>query len=511
LLAKTEEVHPRDLDSDWWVMTRHVDKIIVTNRGAMIAKYGTGGWHSVRDAVRALISADEARGLSSRLVMLDSRSHGHVAPVGDVSDAAATKAAVDAIAVASTPLYLMILGAPDVVAQPILTNPTQDDDVTVPSDLPYACSAPAGSDPGDFIGPSRVVGRLPDLPGAIDPGDLVALLARAAAWTARPASELLPVFGVSAEVWQGSTRQSIQHLPGTGTSVHLVPPEGRVWTSSAFGARLHFVNCHGGDTDPAWYGQHGTSYPVALDAALVEPLVAEGTVVAAECCYGTRHYDPNDAGGQQGVAMSYLAGGAAGVFGSSTEAYGPANAMGSADLLARYFLSSVLEGASLGRAALEARLRFVQEAGELDPIDLKTVAQFDLLGDPSIHPALAPQSAPQPKRVRAGARRAAPLDPGRSAARRTTLAAMGDAVERSVARVDPRPRRSGISAARVAEVSGISGRRLGPVRTYVANSRAAGAPNVRYHVASEPVGRGRRTVVVRDSAGRLSARVVLSR
>jgi hypothetical protein len=59
----------------------------------------------------------------------------------------------------------------------------------------------------------------------------------------------------------------------------------------------------------------------------------------------------------------------------------------------------VLGGASLGRAALLARQRFVQQTAELDPVDLKTLGQFNLLGDPSIHPAAIPSATSVPKGV----------------------------------------------------------------------------------------------------------------
>jgi hypothetical protein len=106
--------------------------------------------------------------------------------------------------------------------------------------------------------------------------------------------------------------------------------------------------------------------------------------------------------------------GAYGYFGSSTIAYGPSEGNGAADLITQYFLLAILDGASLGRAALLARQQFVRQTAELDPIDLKTLGQFSLLGDPSIHPAVvsSPTSVPkgvdvhQAKRLERRARRA---------------------------------------------------------------------------------------------------------
>ena len=458
----------------------------------------------MRSALRKLAQADKTRGMSSRIVYLDRPLTG-IAAVTDSADATATKAAVDAIASRMTPAYVVILGGPDVVAQPRLASPVHDDDQNVPSDLPYACDVALSTNPGAFVGPTRVVGRIPTLVGGGDPGPLVGMLERAAAWVAAPAGDMLPPFAATAEVWQGSTRQSVQHLSGAGATIHVSPPEGPDWPPATFGARLHFVNCHGADTDPHWYGQHGASYPVAFDSARLAGAVTAGTVVAAECCYGTQHYAPASAGGLPCIGMRYLLEGAWGVFGSSTEAYGPANTMGSADLLCRYFLTSVLEGASLGRAALEARLRFVHEAGELDPVDLKTLAQFDLLGDPSIQPVVGAAAVPV---TATGSAAAAPsFSRGAATVRRQALAAMGMAVADTVPRPRPRPAaRPGLDRDTVANLAGIAPERLGPVRTYAADRRPPGAPSVRYHVASEPVGAGRRVVVVRDSGGDLTTR-----
>jgi hypothetical protein len=44
-----------------------------------------------------------------------------------------------------------------------------------------------------------------------------------------------------------------------------------------------------------------------------------------------------------------------------------------------------------------ARQRFVQQTRELDPTDLKTLAQFGLLGDPSLHPARVPSATGVPQ------------------------------------------------------------------------------------------------------------------
>jgi hypothetical protein len=47
------------------------DKLIVSHRAALKAKYGAAGLAQIQEAVRALIAADRQRGIRSRLVFLD--------------------------------------------------------------------------------------------------------------------------------------------------------------------------------------------------------------------------------------------------------------------------------------------------------------------------------------------------------------------------------------------------------------------------------------------------------
>jgi len=373
------------------------DKIIVTNLGALKKKYGTNGVAKIRAAVRKLISADKARGFHTRLVAVDRSSDMKKvkgATVTDSSSARQNKSAIDAVFTSSRPDYLMILGATDVIPHQDLINPAyggDDVDEYAYGDIPYACEQPYSQQADKFIGPTRVLGRLPDLTGATDPAYLIGLLDTAAKWTSRQRSDYDDYFAVSAHEWAKSTKLSVQKLFGSDKGVSLSPTAGPKWSNSILGRRAHFINCHGGQADPQFYGQKGDNYPVAHDAAFVMGKIAEGTVAAVECCYGGELYDSNLlASGQHGMCNTYLGDKTYGYFGSSTIAYGPSEGNGNADLLCQYFLRRVLAGASLGRAALEARQEFAQAGPDLDPFDIKTLAQFSLFGDPSIHPVAIP-------------------------------------------------------------------------------------------------------------------------
>jgi hypothetical protein len=314
--------------------------------------------------------------------------------VTDPASARQNKAAIDAVFTSIRPDYLMILGAIDVVPHQDLTNPAyggDDIDEYAYGDIPYACEQPYSQQAEKFIGPTRVVGRLPDLTAATDPTYLIGLLDTAAKWKSRTRDDYSDYFAVSARQWAGSTTLSVQKLFGSDKNLSFSPSAGPKWSDAVLARRTHFINCHGGQTDPQFYGQKGNSYPVAHHAGLIRGKIAEGTVAAIECCYGGELYDSNLlTSKQQGMCNTYLGEKTYGYLGSSTIAYGPADGNGSADLLCQYFLRRVLAGASLGRAALEARQEFAQAGPDLDPFDIKTLAQFSLFGDPSIHPVAIP-------------------------------------------------------------------------------------------------------------------------
>ena len=98
-----------------------------------------------------------------------------------------------------------------------------------------------------------------------------------------------------------------------------------------------------------------------------------------------------------------------------------------ADLLIQFFFERVLAGASLGRALTEARQRFISTQPMYDPFNLKTLAQFILLGDPSTTPCLAPPRRSASRGVEAKLDASADVTAQRKA-RRVLLASMGSTI-----------------------------------------------------------------------------------
>lgn len=359
-------------------------KLVITNRKALTRKYGAGGVTKIEARLTQLTDADSKRGIQTTVAFVDDKALGSY-QVATPGNEKAVKNAVDHLYLQNgKPDYVLLLGAPDVVPHQTLGNPVNDDDADVPSDLPYSCEAPYSKDAAKFTVPSRPLGRIPDVEngGTAELDTFLGVLGTAIDWRPTPSKDFVRWFGLSAEVWAGSTLKSLANVFGSSAGMRTSPKDGPKWKAGDLSARAHFINCHGAPIAPAFYGQKGAHYPEALRSDLLAG-VAPGVVIAAECCFGAQIYDPKSAPPGP-TCVAYLGKGAYGFVGSTTTAYGPADDNGSADYVCQFFLEEVLAGGSLGSAMLFARQNFVRQEKTLDPVNLKTLAQFLLLGDPSI-------------------------------------------------------------------------------------------------------------------------------
>lgn len=451
-------------------------KLIVTNRKSLRAKYKTPGVNKIEARIRKLTAADRKRGVTTLYVAMDIQSDvsPHGAPkIVDAGDARQTKDCVDALFADIQPDYLMILGAPDVVCHQPLDNPVAgDDDFDVPSDLPYACDAAFSTDIADFVGPTRVVGRLPDVAGESDPDALLTALDTAIAWKRRSLNAYNTCCGISTESWKGSTRKSTRRIFGSSKVDYISPPSGPPWSKTELGPRIHFINCHGLDFDTAFYGDDGAgAQPLVIDQMHYAGRLREGTVMAAECCFGAMLYEAPLFGLPPGICNTAMVNGAYGFFGSTNVAYGPADSTGYADLVCLHCLINVRNGASIGRALLEARQTYAASEAPLDPVDLKTLAQFYLLGDPSVHPVTMPATVKKKMVSRKSV--------STTAARRRYLSKKGLRIGRSIASVRARPDRSGNGELTATILAGMPGEYLSQVgETLSFNIRRARQPTL---------------------------------
>ena len=367
-------------------------KFIITSKKNLQFKYGRN-FAQVQKLLMRLEKEDKKKGLQTSTIYIDDAASTKKWGLKTITATTARecKRAVDELYKKNAPVYVMILGAQDVVPFQEIVNPTDDADSVVPTDLPYACDAPYSRQIDPFVGPTRVVGRLPDIPYKGDFKYLKTLLETSMTQKPVQPSVYEKYFSISAYVWRKSTEQSLNNMFGHNGRLNLSPPDDEKYTKTELKALTHFYNCHGAPNDAAYYGQKGQKYPSAISSVSLQEKIMPGTIAAAECCYGAELVDPNffDAP-KLSIANTYLGHKALAFLGSSTIAYGPPEGQGLADLITQYFIKEVLCGASTGRALLEARQQFLTNCGpQLDPYELKTLAQFYLLGDPSLQPVIS--------------------------------------------------------------------------------------------------------------------------
>jgi Peptidase family C25 len=470
-----------------------IRKLIVTNLKSLKKKYGVAGVTLIKKAVTRLVAADALRGITTSLEDVDHPGKG--APRVTVSgNAKQVKTTIDALYAAyASPDYVLILGGPDIIPFQILANPMRipggDTDPNVPSDLPYACAAPYATDIAKFIGATRVVGRLPDVRGGKDAEQLVSVIDASTIFSGTPNKDS---FALAADQWSGASLENIKLAFGAAPRrpLTMVPPHAPPWTTATLAAPLHFINCHGGDTDPNYYGSE-PAYPDAHVPTNLLGNVTRGSVVAAECCYGAQLYKPT-AATPLGIANTYLLQGAIGYCGSTNIAYGgeKKSERCAADVFCVEFVKSVLASASIGRALLEARQKYVASlSGPVDPSDLKTLGQFLLLGDPSARPfgvglethAVTGLHAHLVEaafnRVLRGTRGGKALTAAVHRSRRLKLTEAGREISRSKAFASRKAKSSdGAGHAKAAELLERDGARPGPTLTFIVETPSAAGP-----------------------------------
>lgn len=363
-------------------------KAIISSKKNLQSKYGIQ-FNAVDNLLEDIVNADIKRGLKTIVVYIDDAAsclNAGIQPVRFVNRQTA-KRSVDAIYKNLNPAYIVLFGSGDIFPFQEINNLLNDDDSFIPSDLPYACDASYSNNISSFTGPTRVVGRIPDIQGVPDLDYLKTVIDSIVNYKQVKSEKLLDYFSISTDVWKKSTQQSLSNMFGNNVKLKLSPTQNSPHNATDLKPLTHFYNCHGSPSDSKYYGEKGNSFPIAQHSTSIDKKISVGTIVAAECCYGAELYDPNNESNRElCMANMYFKNRAIAFMGSTTIAYGPAVGNSLADLITQYFIRNVIRGASTGHAMLDARQKFLSVNGpHLDPYELKTLAQFYLLGDPSIH------------------------------------------------------------------------------------------------------------------------------
>lgn len=334
---------------------------------------------------------------------------------------------------------LLIVGGHDIVPFHMLPNPTDDSDVTVPSDNPYATI-----DENYFI-QQWPVGRLPDEAGN-DAGYLLeqlrflnseydvklkskkstsnSIFASLIASLAAQFQQFTQRFqhtenlGVSAQVWKTPSAQ-VFNVIDRGERLVTSPPSetGNLLAAQRTEPKLAYFNLHGLQDAPDWYGQRdltqaGSSveYPTAVTPANFKVAASSPEIVLSEACYGAYILGKKSA---EALSLNFLATGTRAFVGSTCIAYGGVGkTLVAADLLAYHFWSHIQNEETAGYALMRAKLalatRMTTDQGYLDGEDQKTILSFVLYGDPLAStqnikqvakPAIRPTSTPELKTI----------------------------------------------------------------------------------------------------------------
>jgi hypothetical protein len=414
-------------------------KLSITLAAALAAKYDAAARARIDSGVAAWRAADAKRGIDTVHVAIDdavAMGKLGVAPVKGKATANKVKRALDALAKKLHPDYIVLFGGHEIVPMFVVANPSYDphgdDDRLVPTDNPYACSSAfRAKKRASYLVPDRVVGRIPDLTADGDPVWLLDVLKRSSAWAPRPASSYGSAYAVVCDEWKAAGAACMSYLGLPAAELQISPParDADATAKKRLARGLHMIKCHGASLDPRFYGQKGTSYPEVLSSPTLRGKLSEGTLAAAMCCYGAQVYSPADPAAQMPgawpLATTYLRQGAVGFAGSTRIAWVGVDRMMCADWVAAAWLKSALGGASIGRALLEAKQDYVKwlasQGQQPDTADEKTLIEYVLLGDPSLHPVAS--AAPALARGAAAAR--SPLLAQERAQRRTVRAAIG--------------------------------------------------------------------------------------
>jgi tetratricopeptide (TPR) repeat protein len=397
------------------VTTRQA-QLLLGCKTVLLRRYGAAGFAAIDTRLHAIAAALRRRQIHAHCCYIDDAASLQIdeqitlAPVAH--DASAIRNLVRTLAEALGQHgqelgTVLLIGGDDSIPFHRVANPLHDDDAVVLSDSPY------GSDDAGYMLPQRVVARLPDGAGD-EPEPLLKLLDQILDYHQGRGTQLkngffhLPLLGgrrsparkpaspvdtgYSAEVWRAASRMALDALDA-GAPLACCPPldtdtlDLAEWSDR----RILYINLHGASGLPNWYGQPdllwpgpATQLPIALRPEQLADRRPAGALLISEACYGAELIDRTQ---ETSIMLKALAEGALACVGATVASYGSLTMpLIGADLLCQKLLAHLASGIPVGAALHQARLEFAQtmyrRQGYLDDVDVKTLTEFVLLGDP---------------------------------------------------------------------------------------------------------------------------------
>lgn len=421
--------------------------VILTSRGNLEKKYGANTADVVIDSMRKLsLNIVDLPGWNSLVYVPDDGTSAREQGLDPIqaSDAWKIKLSLtdlDAKLASRGEMIgaLLIIGGNDIVPFHMLPNPTDDSDVNVPSDNPYATL-----DENYFI-QQWPVGRIPDEAGT-DAGylleqirfltkeyelkvkskksittNILANLLRSLAIRFQSFNvhfQKPDNIGCTAEVWKPASSEVFSVIDRSERLLSSPPiTNSNLLNGQNPDPKFAYFNLHGLKDSAEWYGQRDLAkssaepeYPVAMEPTNFNSKTSSPEIVMSEACYGANILDKKV---DEAISLNFLACGTRAFIGSTCIAYGSVSkSLVAADLLAYHFWTHVKAEVAVGYALMRAKLALVkkmtEDQGYLDGEDQKTILSFVLYGDPlasSLNikevtkPAIRPTTTPELKTI----------------------------------------------------------------------------------------------------------------
>lgn len=281
---------------------------------------------------------------------------------------------------AAHPKYLFILGNEKIINVAKWKDKTGDD-TDIESDWCYtslSTASPWECGKYDFANALRV-GRLPVYDGESF-AEFNAYFSTIN--TAVYGFENKKSYGLSALAWEKESEHEYNTFAQGKVDVSPNVTLANVKSRFSSDTDTYFFNLHGSDETEFWYGQQGESYPQAV-APHVFNNISVPFVLAVEACYGARY--TNGLTAKDSILLNAMTHKCISFLGSSRIAYGNPNPPGScADDITGEFLRKISAGETVGDAFIFGIKKIVSSSKTLDDAEVKTIAEFNLYGDPSI-------------------------------------------------------------------------------------------------------------------------------
>lgn len=362
--------------------------IIVTCKTKIEARYGSGSYEQVAEAIINYRNIQQSKQVDTRLVVPDDPASAALWGITEDTscDALAQTIRIVAKSVGDSTSSVLIIGDDGIVPFFRQPNPIPSDgDLEILTDNPYGCLT---ADPGSYPFPTLAIGRLVGTDGNLK-SLLEAINTSASLQIAMPVKNSGCAIGCS--LWSETTQAVVSAMKQNCDQRDS--PIYRVTRASADDLRrnLLYFNLHGTSTSNVWSGRGPAGFTVAMIPSDLNGADVRGTFVFASNCFGA---DIVEKTADTSCALALMRRGVAALVGSTGFSYG-AGSDSSADVLFSDRLAQLVfsefDSRGLGLALQRGRLNYSNEntinsglATSMNPREYKTSLQFICLGDPTL-------------------------------------------------------------------------------------------------------------------------------